>query len=89
MFILFGKNLGGILSPSIVTIDVANVSNIFYTATLNLNSTEAAPEVKTNTDPSSPGLSKGAIGGIAAGAAAVGVSTIIPERIDVKLLTNF
>lgn len=76
LFILFGKGLNGELNPSLLSIDVANVANISYTAIFNAPSGAVAPPTNNNsTDPqSSSGLSSGAIGGIVAGVV-VAVST--------------
>lgn len=72
LFILFGKGLNGDLNPSLLSIDIANVANISYTAIFNAPSGAVVPPTNNNTttspsDPESSGLSKGAIGGIAAG----------------------
>lgn len=74
LFILFGRGLDGALNPSMLTIDVTSVSNITYTsifaapgmipANSTSNNNTAGPD---NSNVSSNGLSKGAIGGIAAG----------------------
>lgn len=77
LFILFGRSDSGDLGFPLLTIDVSNVSNIVYTDTY-VSTTNVT--TNTTTDPTinsteSGGLSKGAIGGIAAGAV-VAVSTI-------------
>lgn len=79
LFILFGRGLDGSLNPSLLTIDVTSASNIFYAATYIVPTTSNTTNNATNntaTDTKeSEGLSKGAIGGIAAGSI-VAVRTI-------------
>lgn len=60
LVVLFGKGLDGTLQPSMLMVDVGNVTNLSYTATFG--------PANDNTEQKPPtGLSKGAIGGIAAG----------------------
>ncbi|CAO3616362.1 unnamed protein product [Mucor hiemalis] len=88
LYILFGKNLNGDLTPSILTIDVTSVSNISYVDTVIAPVISVTPDSKNGTIPTNPeqsppqpkGLGQGAIGGIAGGAAAV-VSTFLQKRI--------
>jgi hypothetical protein len=79
---LFGKGLsGGFADNAILTIDVSNPSNIRYTATYmantnantNTNSTGSTGSSNSTVIGGPEGLSKGAIGGIAAGSV-IGVS---------------
>lgn len=61
LVVLFGKGLDGTLQPSILMVDVGNVANLSYTATFDLANNILKEK------PQQTGLSKGAIGGIAAG----------------------
>jgi hypothetical protein len=71
LFILFGRGIDGTLSTSMFTIDVSNISSIAYIANYGAlnNSTESSQQDNS-------GLSKGAIGGIAAGCVIVVSSSI-------------
>ncbi|KAI9273451.1 hypothetical protein EDC94DRAFT_594918 [Helicostylum pulchrum] len=68
LFILFGRGIDGALTPSLITIDVSSASNILYTPNYASNGA-------TNSNKSG-GLSKGAIGGITAGAIVIGLGII-------------
>lgn len=79
LFILFGRGADGALSPSLVTINVTNATNILYTANYESNSTDHNSDDSSSNKPSSDkpgssesgGLSKGAIAGIAVGATVI------------------
>ncbi|CAO3618092.1 unnamed protein product [Mucor hiemalis] len=70
LFILFGKGSDGTLLSSIMAFDVANVTNLSYSATFG---TEIS---STTQNPRAAPLSNGAIGGIAAGAAVVLIAIV-------------
>ncbi|KAI9273474.1 hypothetical protein EDC94DRAFT_195963 [Helicostylum pulchrum] len=79
LFILFGRGVDGALNPSLLTINVADASNISYTANYVSNSTDNNSNDSSSNKPDSNesgGLSKGAIGGIAAGAIVIGLGII-------------
>ncbi|GAA5806733.1 hypothetical protein MFLAVUS_000081 [Mucor flavus] len=76
LFILFGRGVDGTLNPSLITMNVANASNIFYTASYVSNSTDNNLNDSSSSRPKSGGLSKGAIGGISAGAIVIGLGII-------------
>ncbi|KAI8081051.1 hypothetical protein BDF21DRAFT_451946 [Thamnidium elegans] len=86
LFILFGRGADGALNPSLLTIDVASVSNIIYTATYTSDTTSNSNDPNlsdSNSNDSnskgSAGLSKGSVGGITAGSvvAALGIISFI------------
>ncbi|GAA5805991.1 hypothetical protein HPULCUR_011518 [Helicostylum pulchrum] len=83
LFILFGKGADGELTSSVITIDVSNVSDIFYTTSFVSNTTDDSSIPNSNDSNSndynskeSDGLSKEAIGGIVAGSIVVGLGII-------------
>ncbi|KAG2228896.1 hypothetical protein INT48_003133, partial [Thamnidium elegans] len=48
LFILFGRGVDGALNPSLLTIDVANATNIIYTANYAANTTTNSNEPNSN-----------------------------------------
>ncbi|KAG2236993.1 hypothetical protein INT48_001760, partial [Thamnidium elegans] len=76
LFILFGRGVDGVLDPSLLTIDVANATNIFYTTTYASNKTTNSNEPNSTNSTQPGGLSKGAIGGIVAGSVVAGLGII-------------
>lgn len=82
LFILFGRGASGTLDPSLITLDVENVSNIRYAATYGNETSNTSNSNSNGTDSNdsdsdgSGKLSNGAVGGITAGAA-LAVSSII------------
>lgn len=76
LFFLFGKGLNGNNNPSMFTIDVTSVTNISYVSIFNAATDAVVPSnnnaTNGTTDNTGPiykaaGLSKGVVGGIAAG----------------------
>ncbi|CAO3616510.1 unnamed protein product [Mucor hiemalis] len=84
LYVIFGGTLDGNLSSSIVTIDVASVSNITYIDTVLTPVISVTPDGNNSINsttpeqqpPPSKGLSQGAIGGISGGAAAVVIAIV-------------
>jgi uncharacterized membrane-anchored protein len=96
LFILFGKGLSGSFAENaILTIDVSNPSSIryseIYKANVNINNGTGNTYTNNSTDGSNEeGLSKGAIGGIAAGSVVgVGFCVYLKHYISDLLLISF